>query len=95
MGSVKNKLPHRDTVTTINNDGSRFFIHPADFSGHWLRWRRAVAFVFIVIFFALPWIQVKGNPAVFLDVASLRFHLFGFTLAVQDLWLMFFSDLRG
>jgi polyferredoxin len=27
---------------------------------------------------------------VFLDVARRRFHLFGLTLAAQDLWLLFF-----
>jgi cytochrome c oxidase accessory protein FixG len=44
-----------------------------------------------MIYLALPWIPVGGHPAVFLDIAGRRFHLFGFTLAFQDTWLMFFG----
>ena len=41
-------------------------------------------------YLSLPWIKINGYPAVFLDVAERRFHLFGLTLAAQDLWLLFF-----
>ena len=44
----------------------------------------------IGIYISLPWIPINGNPAVFLDVAQRRFHLFGLTFAAQDLWLAFF-----
>lgn len=90
MSTVKSKVPQRDTVTTINADGSRFFVHPADFRGRWLRWRQLVAGLLLGLFVLLPWIPVGGHPAVFLDVTHLRFHLFGFTLAAQDAWLLFF-----
>lgn len=87
---MKPKSPNLDTVTTINEDGSRFFIHPADVKGKWMRWRRLTALVLIGIYILLPWIPVNGYPAVFLDVMERRFHLFGFTLAAQDAWLLFF-----
>jgi cytochrome c oxidase accessory protein FixG len=44
----------------------------------------------IAIYVLLPWIPVRGHPAVFLDVVELRFHFFGLTFAAQDLWLGFF-----
>jgi polyferredoxin len=50
-----------------------------------------VAWVLIGVYAALPWIPLKGSPAIFLDVANRRFHLFGLTLAAQDLWLLFFA----
>ncbi len=78
------------SVTTIREDGSRRFLFPADVSGRFARARRAVALVLIAVYFLLPWIPVGGYPAVFLDVAHRRFHLFGLTLAAQDLWLLFF-----
>ena len=31
--ATKNKKPNLDTVTSINEDGSRYFIHPADVRG--------------------------------------------------------------
>ncbi len=82
--------PSRDSVTTIRPDGSRPYLHPAATRGRYTSARRVVALTLLVIYLALPWIQINGHPAVFLDVARLRFHLFGLTLAAQDLWLLFF-----
>lgn len=88
--SAKAPRPDRDSVTTIRADGSRFFLHPADSRGRWLTLRRASAWILIGIYLLLPWIPVNGHPALFLDVAERRFHLFGLTLAFQDAWLLFF-----
>lgn len=82
--------PNRDSVTTIRDDGSRNFLHPADAHGFWTRARRGSALLLIAIYLSLPWIPIGGHPAVFLDVADRRFHLFGQTLAFQDAWLLFF-----
>ena len=86
----KSKSPNLDTVTSINEDGSHFIIHPADVRGKFTRWRRITALLLIGVYILLPWIPVKGYQAVFLDVMERRFHLFGITLAAQDLWLLFF-----
>ncbi len=83
--------PSIDSVTTIRDDGSRFFLHPADVRGVFTRHRRWSGLVLIAIYLALPWIPVGGHPAVFLDIAARRFHLFGATLAFQDTWLLFFA----
>lgn len=87
---MKPKRPSIDSVTSINEDGSRYFIHPADVSGFWTRWRRLSAWLLIGVFIALPTVQIGGHPAVFLDVLGRKFHLFGLTLMFQDLWLLFF-----
>lgn len=82
--------PNLDSVTTIRADGSRLVLHPADVAGRFTRWRRLTAWALVVVYVALPWIPIGGYPAVFLDVAARRFHFFGWTLAAQDLWLLFF-----
>lgn len=82
--------PVRDAVTTIRPDGSHAVLYPADVRGRFARGRRLVAYALIGVYLLLPWIKVGGYPAVFLDVASRRFHLFGLTLAAQDLSLLFF-----
>ena len=84
------QLPSRDSVTTIRADGSRPFMFPADTHGRFTTARRVTAFVLLACYFFLPWIKINGYPAVFLDLAERRFHLFGITLAAQDLWLLFF-----
>jgi cytochrome c oxidase accessory protein FixG len=82
--------PDRDSVTTIRSDGSRAFLFPADAHGRFATARQVSAFFLIALYLSLPWIDVGGYPAVFLDLAERRFHLFGITLAAQDLWLLFF-----
>lgn len=87
---MKAKLPTIDSVTTINEDGSRYFVHPADVHGKWTLLRRLSAVVLLAIYIALPLVRINGNPAVFLDVMHRKLHLFGMTLMFQDLWLLFF-----
>jgi len=83
-------LPNRDFVTTIRDDGSRPFLFPADTRGRFTLARQVSALLLIGFYLSLPWIKIGGYPAVFLDVAERRFHLFGIILAAQDMWLLFF-----
>lgn len=87
---AKPPRPSLDSVTTIREDGTRLFLHPADARGRFTRWRRFSGWLLIAVYLSLPWIPVGEHPAVFLDVAGRRFHLFGYTLAFQDAWLLFF-----
>jgi len=82
--------PSLESAATINPDGSRRFIHPALARGTFHTLRKVTGLLLLAVYAALPWIPVNGHPAVFLDVADRRFHLFGLTLVTQDLWLGFF-----
>lgn len=82
--------PTLTTLSTINADGSRKIVHPADVRGRFTLWRKISALFLLLIYAVLPWIPVNGFPAVFLDVQTRRFHFFGLTLAAQDLWVGFF-----
>lgn len=82
--------PNLDTLSTIDKDGSKFNIHPADVKGIFTTLRRLTAWFLILIYIALPWIPVNGYPAVFIDIEHRRFHLFGLTLLTQDFWVFFF-----
>jgi cytochrome c oxidase accessory protein FixG len=87
---LKPARPSLESVTTIRSDGSRPFLYPADARGRFAKARQLSALGLIAFYLSLPWIKINGYPAVFLDVAERRFHLFGVTLAAQDLWLLFF-----
>ena len=94
--SQKSKIPGRhrptvDTVTTIASDGSHRVLHPADVHGRYTTARRWSGWALIAFYLVLPWIPVGGHPAVFIDIAEGRFHFFGYTLAAQDTWLLFFG----
>lgn len=75
---------------SLGRDGRRRRPYPADVSGRFVRARRIVYALLIAIWAALPWIRIRGNPAVFLDVERRQFFLFGLTFNAQDVWLMFF-----
>lgn len=85
------KRPNLDSVTSVNQDGSQYRIHPADVHGRFTVARQIVAIVLLIIYVALPWIPINGSPAVFLDVVQRKFHVFGLTLIPQDLWVLFFG----
>ncbi len=87
---MKPKAPSIESVTTINEDGSRYFVHPADVRGFYTWARQGVALALIAVYILLPIIHINGQPAVFLDIFHRRLHLFGLTLMFQDLWLLFF-----
>lgn len=87
---MKASRPSLETPTTINDDGSRNFLHPADVRGRFTTWRRLFALLLVGIYLLLPWIPIDGHPAIFLDVLNRRFHLFGLSFAAQDLWMAFF-----
>jgi cytochrome c oxidase accessory protein FixG len=82
--------PSLESVATINEDGSRRFIHTASVSGRFAKWRAIFACALTAIYVALPWIQINGNPALFLDLAHRQFHYFGLTFLGQDVWIAFF-----
>ncbi|WP_033367686.1 cytochrome c oxidase accessory protein CcoG [Rubritalea marina] len=84
------KAPNLDSLSTINKDGSKFNIHPADVKGSFTIRRRLTAWALIAVYIILPWIQINGYPAVFIDLAERRFHFFGLTLLTQDFWVFFF-----
>lgn len=75
---------------SLGRDGTRRRPYPADVSGRFIRARRLVFAILIAIWAALPWIPVRGHPAVFLDIEKRQFFLFGLTFNAQDAWLLFF-----
>lgn len=78
-------------VTTINEDGSRYFVHAADVQGVFTQLRRFAGVGLVAIYIALPLVPINGAPAVFLDIFHRRIHLFGLTFLFQELWLLFFA----
>ncbi len=89
--SDKVHLPVVSSATgSIDAEGHRRRIMPADVSGRFARWRTLVFALLIGLWIALPCIKVNGAPAILLDVEARRFFLFGLTFNEQDAWLVFF-----
>lgn len=71
-------------LTTLTQDGRRILMRPKRSEGRFLSRRRAVGYTLIVAFLILPFIHIEGHPAILLDVAARRFHLFGATFHPTD-----------
>jgi cytochrome c oxidase accessory protein FixG len=82
--------PSLDRLHVINEDGSRNHVHPADVKGRFNTAKPVVYTVLILIYAALPWIKVGGNPAILIDIPARSFYLFGNTYNAQDFYLAFF-----
>jgi cytochrome c oxidase accessory protein FixG len=85
---------HLDVVeeqaSSLKRDGRRNFVHPADVRGRFVKARYVVFALLILVWALLPWIQIHGHPALYLDVEHRQFFLFGGTFNAQDFWLVFF-----
>ena len=90
MSAEPHEAPNLDRLYSINLDGSRNFLHPADVRGRFITWRRAMFAVLIVISLALPILHVGGHTAVPLDIPDRKFYLFGAVYNSQDFWIVVF-----
>jgi cytochrome c oxidase accessory protein FixG len=85
-GADRAELPS----AALPSDGLRSAIQPADVRGLFQRARAIVFTLLIALWTALPWIQMGGHPALFIDVDARQLFLFGMTFNAQDTWLLFF-----
>ncbi|MGK0205263.1 MAG: polyferredoxin, partial [Planctomycetota bacterium] len=84
------RRPDVDTLFSINEDGSRNVIHPADVKGRFQNRKNILWTVLIAIYMALPWLKVGGRPAFLIDIQARHFYIFGHTFNSQDFWFSFF-----
>lgn len=90
MQHQERRRPDLDSVYTINADGSRNFLHPADVMGRWQRVKNAVWLLLIIAYVAMPWILIGGRPMVHIDLPGRAAHLLGASFTNQDFYLVFF-----
>jgi cytochrome c oxidase accessory protein FixG len=79
-----------DQASSLRADGTRNFVHPADVTGRFDRLRKWMFGALIAILAGLPWLEIGGHPAVFLDFQDRSFYVFGAAFNAQDAWLVFF-----
>jgi cytochrome c oxidase accessory protein FixG len=68
----------------MNEDGSRRWIRPKPADGAWNARRRIVAYVLMVVYLAIPHLQLNGKPLMLLDAPRREFTFFGYTFLPTD-----------
>ncbi len=75
-------------LPTLNVDGTRNWIRPKPAIGPWWQRRRIVAYLLMVVFFAIPQVTIRGRPSVLLDISHRQFTIMGTTFIPTDTLLL-------
>lgn len=75
-------------LSTLNQDGTRHWIHPRLAGGRFLRGRKIVGYALIAMFLALPFVKIGGRPALLLDVLTQELSVFGAVFKASDGFLL-------
>ena len=71
-------------LSTLNQDGTRFVLHPKLSRGRFLTRRRIVAWALIALFVLLPRIPIGGRPALLIDLAARELDVLGLVFRPSD-----------
>ncbi|HQV00012.1 MAG: cytochrome c oxidase accessory protein CcoG [Bacteroidia bacterium] len=87
MDAINNDESFRDSISTITAEGKRAWLYPKKPKGKLYNARTWVSYGFLIIFFALPWIQINGHPFMLFNVIERKFVLLGIAFFPQDFFL--------
>lgn len=86
--STTNTEVFRDSLSTVDEQGKRVWIHPRKPKGKWHNWRIVMTIFQLTVLFGLPFIKVNGQPWILLNIVERKFILFGVTIWPQDFYLV-------
>jgi cytochrome c oxidase accessory protein FixG len=77
----------RDSIGTINKEGDRAWVFPTKPHGKYYDLRTYVTWVYLIIFFTVPFIKYNGEPLFLFNVPEKKFILFGSIFWAQDFFI--------
>ncbi len=77
----------RDRMVTIDEKGKRKWIYAQKPRGRFYNIRSYVSWVFFIIFFGLPFVQVQGRPLFLFNIPEAKFIIFGKVFWPQDFFI--------
>lgn len=77
----------RDIIYTADEEGHRKWVFASKPQGRFYNWRSLVSYIYLIVFFALPFIQVHGEPLFLFNIPDRKFILFGVIFWPQDFFL--------
>lgn len=81
----------RDTVSTVRTDGIRKWIYALKPTGTFYRARRWLSYIYLIVFFALPFVKIGDQPFFLLNILESKFILFGKPFWPQDFYIFAFG----
>lgn len=86
-GNEQAKESFRDSIATIDKDGKRAWIFPTKPKGRFYNLRSYLSWIYLVVFFGLPFIKVNGEPLFLINILERKFILFGTIFWPQDFFI--------
>ncbi|HMI64177.1 MAG TPA: cytochrome c oxidase accessory protein CcoG [Puia sp.] len=77
----------RDHLATVDAAGKRNWIYAQKPKGKWYNLRSYISWGFFLLFFALPFIYVNGQPLFLFNIPGAKFILFGKVFWPQDFFI--------
>ena len=74
-------------------DGKRKWLYPALRKGKLYKWRSAISYVYLIFFFAFPFLKIGGQSLLMLNVVERKFVIFGQVFWPQDIFLFVIATL--
>ncbi len=75
----------RDHLGTADREGRRQWIYPRKVIGRFFRWRTWFSWLLLAIMFAGPFITLRGNPLLLMNIVERKFVVFGQIFWPQDM----------
>jgi cytochrome c oxidase accessory protein FixG len=84
---IENKQSFRDTIATVDKEGKRQWIYPTKPKGRLYNYRKYLSYLYLVVFFTLPFIKVNGDPLFMFNILERKFILFSMIFWPQDFFI--------
>src|SRR6478735_8025425 len=82
-----------DTVISDARTEKRQWLYPSLRKGKLYKWRSAISYVYLVFFFAGPFLKIGGEPLLLLNFIERRFVILGQVFWPQDIFLFVIATL--
>ena len=77
----------RDRMPSVTEKGKRNWIYAWKPEGKWYNLRTFLSIFYLILFFSLPFIKIKGNPALQINIVEGKFSIFGMIFWPQDFFI--------
>lgn len=81
---VRSQDHFRNRISSVDDKGKRVWMFPKLVKGRFYKYRTYVSLFLLVVFFAVPFIEINGHPFFMLNVLERKFVIFGNVFWPQD-----------
>ncbi|MBP7822132.1 MAG: cytochrome c oxidase accessory protein CcoG [Saprospiraceae bacterium] len=78
---------YRDRISSVTDKGKRKWVYALKPKGKWYNYRKILAYLYLAVFFIMPFIKVNGMPFMMINIPDGKFILFSKIFWPQDFFI--------